>query len=104
VIREDGYAITEGRGGSYGPMQAKIGRRWAWREPGTGSQRETEETHDFGAKNLSLRDELAAVLEAWRTGSLPNGPVHPATMAEQGGHGAVRAALWSIVLRECEAN
>jgi len=82
VIGEDGYAIAEGRGGNYGEIELRIGKRWAWSEPGAGAQRETEERHDFGAENVSLRDELAAVLAAWRDDAEPGGPVHPATMAE----------------------
>jgi predicted dehydrogenase len=82
LIGEDGYAIAEGRGGNYGPMELRIGRRWAWAEPGGKSQREAEETHSFGSENVSLRDELEAVVEAWRAGNSAPGPVHPATMEE----------------------
>jgi 1,5-anhydro-D-fructose reductase (1,5-anhydro-D-mannitol-forming) len=82
LIGEDGYAIAEGRGGNYGPMRLTLGRRWAWSEPGAPSQRESEDTRDFGSENLSLRDELDAVAGAWREGASPAGPVHPATMAE----------------------
>jgi len=82
LVGDDGYAIAQGRGGNYGPMELRIGRRWAWSEPGAGSQSETEERSDFGSENASLRDELAAVLRAWRTGAQPVGPIHPATMAE----------------------
>ncbi len=82
VVGEDGYAIAEGRGGNYGSMELRLGRRWAWNEPGAGSQRESEELHEFGSDNVSLRDELDAVLSAWRTGRQDAGPVHPATMAE----------------------
>jgi predicted dehydrogenase len=81
VIGEDGYAIAEGRGGNYGSMSLRIGRRWAWNERGAGSQRETEETHDFGGENLSFRDELEQVLAIW-TEAGEAGPVHPATVAE----------------------
>jgi predicted dehydrogenase len=82
LIGEDGYAIAEGRGGNYGPMELRVGRRWAWSEPGGKSQREAEETHAFGSEDVSLHDELAAVVGAWRTGHSPDGPVHPATMKE----------------------
>jgi 1,5-anhydro-D-fructose reductase (1,5-anhydro-D-mannitol-forming) len=82
VIGEDGYAIAEGRGGNYGPMRVRVGRRWAWSEPGATSQRESEDKHDFGSENLSLRDELDAVVGAWRVGASRAGPVHPATMGE----------------------
>lgn len=81
VVGEDGYAIAEGRGGNYGPMSLRIGRRWAWNERGAGSQRETEVQHDFGEENLSFRDELEQVLAVWG-GTGEKGPVHPATMAE----------------------
>jgi 1,5-anhydro-D-fructose reductase (1,5-anhydro-D-mannitol-forming) len=82
LVGEDGYAIAEGRGGNYGPMGLRIGRRWAWSEPGAKSQREAEATQAFGSDNLSLRDELEAVVGAWRAGGSPAGPVHPATMSE----------------------
>lgn len=81
VVAEDGYAIAEGRGGNYGPMSLRIGRRWAWSEPGAGSQRETEERHNYGDENVSLRDELEQVLYAW-AGAGDTGAIHPATMAE----------------------
>ncbi len=79
---DEGYAIAEGRGGNYGPMTLRLGRRWAWTEAGAQSQRESEEVHDFGAENHSLRDELEAVVAAWRSGSPPAGDPHPATPAE----------------------
>lgn len=82
AMGEEGYAIAEGRGGTYGDMRLAIGRRWAWSRPGAVSQRETEETDDFGAENVSLREELGAVVEVWRTGVPRETPVHPATMAE----------------------
>jgi predicted dehydrogenase len=79
---DDGYAIAEGRGGNYGPMGLRVGRRWAWSEPGAKSQRESEEAHAFGSENLSLRDELQAVVGAWRAERSLAGAVHPATMQE----------------------
>ncbi len=82
VIGEDGYAIAAGRGGNYGPMSLRVGRRWAWSSPGAPGQRETEDERHYGAENVSLRDELAGVLEAWRMGKTPAGAAHPATMAE----------------------
>jgi predicted dehydrogenase len=82
LIGDDGYAIAEGRGGNYGAMDLRMGRRWAWTEPGAKSQRESEETRAFGGANLSLRDELEAVIGAWRAGRSPAGAVHPATMEE----------------------
>jgi 1,5-anhydro-D-fructose reductase (1,5-anhydro-D-mannitol-forming) len=82
AIGEDGYAIATGRGGNYGTQTLRLGRRWAWSEPGAPSQRETEETHDFGPQNVSLTDELAAVLAQWRGTPAPATGPHPATFAE----------------------
>jgi 1,5-anhydro-D-fructose reductase (1,5-anhydro-D-mannitol-forming) len=82
VIGEDGYAIAEGRGGNYGPMALRLGRRWAWSEPGAKSQRETEDVHEFGEENLSLRDELGCVVSEWQHGRGAAQLIHPATMAE----------------------
>jgi 1,5-anhydro-D-fructose reductase (1,5-anhydro-D-mannitol-forming) len=82
ITGEDGYAIAEGRGGNYGPMRLRVGRRWAWSKPGATSQRDTEDTYDFGSHDGSLRDELSSVLGAWRDESSHAGAVHPATMAE----------------------
>jgi predicted dehydrogenase len=83
VVGEDGYGILEGRGGNYGSMTSRLGRRWAWADdPQRRSQRETERAADHGAVNASLADELAAALAIWR-GEPPaaNGP-RPATFAE----------------------
>lgn len=83
VIGEDGYAIAEGRGGNYGPMEVRIGRRWAWADAGGASQRETEDVRVFGSGNDSLRDELDAVIGRWTgRGDATGGVVQPATMAE----------------------
>jgi predicted dehydrogenase len=79
---EDGYAIVEGRGGTYGPQTVRLGRRWAWRDGGGVSQRETEDVRDFGLENRSLRDELAAVVAAWTGEGLPQRGPRPATMPE----------------------
>jgi predicted dehydrogenase len=81
AIGEGGYAIAEGRGGTYGAQTVRIGRRWAWAQPGAPSQRECEETADFGPDDVSLADELHAVLERWSGAEPDNGP-HPATFAE----------------------
>jgi predicted dehydrogenase len=84
---DTGYALVEGRGGNYGSQTLRLGRRWAWND-GTGrSQRDTEETFDFGSENRSLHDEMSAVARAWASGHLPSGWPHPATMDE-----AVRVA------------
>ena len=82
IFGEDGYGIAEGRGGNYGPMSLRLGRRWAWAEAGAGSQHESEEVADYGTLNESLLDELVDVVAAWRSGRAPVGGLHPATMAE----------------------
>jgi 1,5-anhydro-D-fructose reductase (1,5-anhydro-D-mannitol-forming) len=79
---ESGYAIAEGRGGNYGPMTLRLGRRWAWAEDGATSQRDTEQLGDFGTHNDSLRDELADVVAGWRGERMPSSRVGPATMSE----------------------
>ena len=81
LIGEDGYALAEGRGGTYGSMSLRIGSRWAWNAPGAASQRETETRQDFGTQNMSLSSELTRVVDAW-LGDEHSAPVHPATMAE----------------------
>ena len=63
---EDGYAIAEGRGGNYGPMTLRRGRRWAWREGGVIDQRASERSTTPVPRSRSLRDELSAVVAAWR--------------------------------------
>jgi 1,5-anhydro-D-fructose reductase (1,5-anhydro-D-mannitol-forming) len=79
---EDGYAIAEGRGGNYGPMTLRLGRRWAWTRAGAVSQRESEEVLSFGTHNDSLRDELADVVARWRGEETPAGEPQPASMSE----------------------
>ncbi len=81
VLGEDGYALACGRGGNYGPMELRIGRRWAWTEAGAAGQRETELVHDYGTRNDSLRDELADVVSLWRGDTLDS-IQHPATIDE----------------------
>jgi predicted dehydrogenase len=78
----DGYAIAEGRGGNYGPMTLRLGRRWAWTEAGAVSQRDSEERWDYGARDESLRDELADVVARWRGAAAPAGEPQPATMSQ----------------------
>lgn len=75
-----GYAIIEGRGGSYGAQTVRFGKRWGWNDGSGRAQRETEETRDFGAGNDSLDVEMAAVVDRWSGGSAPgvDGP-GPAT-------------------------
>jgi 1,5-anhydro-D-fructose reductase (1,5-anhydro-D-mannitol-forming) len=82
VFGDDGYAIAEGRGGNYGPMTLRLGRRWAWAGAGVTSQRESEELRDYGTRNDSLRDELAGVVARWRGEETPAGDAQPATMSE----------------------
>jgi 1,5-anhydro-D-fructose reductase (1,5-anhydro-D-mannitol-forming) len=79
---DDGYAIASGRGGNYGPMTLRRGRRWAWRDPGASSQRDSEEVRAFGATDTSLRDELETVIAAWTTGELPSAFPRPASFGE----------------------
>ena len=82
VFGEDGYAIAEGRGGNYGPMTLRLGRRWGWTRAGVVSQRESEEVLSFGTHNDSLRDELADVVGRWRGEEMPAGEPQPASMSE----------------------
>jgi len=79
---ERGYALAEGRGGNYGPMTLRVGRRWAWMDAGASSQRESELVRDYGASNDSLRDELADVVASWHGEDASIGEPHPATMSE----------------------
>jgi 1,5-anhydro-D-fructose reductase (1,5-anhydro-D-mannitol-forming) len=81
AIGEDGYAIADGRGGNYGPMSLRVGRRWAWADTGV-SQRESETVRAYGVRNDSLRDELAAIVTRWRGEAVPTCGPHPATMSE----------------------
>jgi predicted dehydrogenase len=95
VFGEEGYAIAEGRGGNYGPMSYRSGRRWAWAEEGASNQRETEQVAKFGVHDDSLRDELAAIVRAWKQRSASSTDVpHPATMAEAFGVAKLCEALY----------
>jgi 1,5-anhydro-D-fructose reductase (1,5-anhydro-D-mannitol-forming) len=82
LFGDDGYAIAEGRGGNYGPMTLRVGRRWAWTAPGVASQRESEQTWNFGERNDSLHDELADVVALWRGAAPSTAQPCPATMSE----------------------
>jgi predicted dehydrogenase len=83
LFGEDGYAVIEGRGGTYGAQTLRLGRRWAWHDSDGASQRETEQAWDFGVDNSSLTDELSSVAEQWLYGSeTPKIFPHPATMDE----------------------
>jgi len=82
MFGEDAYCIAEGRGGNYGPMILRFGKRWGWANGRGVTQRESEEVWHFGAADLSLRDELAEVTHSWRTGQVADHNFHPATFAE----------------------
>jgi predicted dehydrogenase len=82
VFGENGYAIAEGRGGNYGPMTLRLGRRWGWTGAGAISQRGSEDVRDYGAREDSLRDELADVVAIWRGEEPPTDRPRPATMSE----------------------
>jgi 1,5-anhydro-D-fructose reductase (1,5-anhydro-D-mannitol-forming) len=62
---DGGYVHIDGRGGSYGPQVARFGRRWAWNDGRGHTQRESEETNDFGLANRSLDVETAEVIRRW---------------------------------------
>jgi 1,5-anhydro-D-fructose reductase (1,5-anhydro-D-mannitol-forming) len=79
---DDGYAIAEGRGGNYGRMTLRLGRRWAWADAAAVGQRESEDVRDFGTRDVSLRDELADVVARWRGEKTPAAEPQPATMSE----------------------
>jgi 1,5-anhydro-D-fructose reductase (1,5-anhydro-D-mannitol-forming) len=82
MFGEDGYCIAEGRGGNYGPMTVRFGKRWGW-DTGRGvTQRESETVRDFGTTDGSFRDELAEVVNLWRTAQAADHDVHPATFAD----------------------
>jgi 1,5-anhydro-D-fructose reductase (1,5-anhydro-D-mannitol-forming) len=82
LFGEDGYAIAEGRGGNYGPMTLRVGRRWAWTQAGVVSQRESEQTWEFGDHNDSLHDELADVIARWRGAAPAGAQPRPASMSD----------------------
>jgi predicted dehydrogenase len=82
MFGEDAYCIAEGRGGNYGPMILRFGKRWAWADCGGVTQRESEAVWHFGTTDASLRDELAEVTHTWRTGQVADHAFHPATFAE----------------------
>ena len=82
VFGEDAYCIAEGRGGNYGPMTLRFGKRWGWATDRAVAQRESEAVRDFGTADVSLRDELAEVIHLWRTGRVADHDVHPAEFAE----------------------
>lgn len=83
VVGHDGYALLDGRGGNYGPMTSRVGRRWAWHDDPEGRrQPETEEVRDYGAEDVSLHAELEAVVRRWLGEPASSDGPRPATMAE----------------------
>jgi 1,5-anhydro-D-fructose reductase (1,5-anhydro-D-mannitol-forming) len=82
MFGEDAYCIAEGRGGNYGPMTVRFGRRWGWDTGRGGTQRESETVRDFGSTDGSFHDELAEVVNLWCTGQAADHDVHPATFAD----------------------
>lgn len=83
VIGDDGYALAAGRGGNYGPMTLRTGRRWGWHEDPAGrTQRETEARSDHGTTNDSLDVETEAVVRRWLGEPGPQPGPQPATAAE----------------------
>jgi 1,5-anhydro-D-fructose reductase (1,5-anhydro-D-mannitol-forming) len=82
MFGEDAYCIAEGRGGNYGPMTVRFGKRWGW-DTGRGiTQRESETVRDFGTTDRSFHDELAEVINLWSRGQAADHDVHPATFAD----------------------
>ena len=82
LMGEDAYALVEGRGGNYGPLALRVGKRWGWNDGSGRAQRETEQAQDFGAKDPSLRDELAAVVARWTGQPAPDEGPPPATLED----------------------
>jgi 1,5-anhydro-D-fructose reductase (1,5-anhydro-D-mannitol-forming) len=82
MFGEDAYCIAEGRGGNYGPMILRFGKRWGWANGRGDTQRGSETVWHFGTTDMSLRDELAEVTHLWRTGRVADHNSHPATFAE----------------------
>jgi 1,5-anhydro-D-fructose reductase (1,5-anhydro-D-mannitol-forming) len=82
LFGEDGYAIAEGRGGNYGPMTLRLGRRWAWTDASVVGQRESEQIWDFTSHNDSLHDELLDVVARWRGTPPATAHPRPASMSE----------------------
>jgi 1,5-anhydro-D-fructose reductase (1,5-anhydro-D-mannitol-forming) len=82
IFGEDAYCIAEGRGGNYGPMILRFGKRWGWANGQGATQRESETVSDFGTTDVSLRDELAEVIHSWRTCQAVDHGLHPASFSE----------------------
>jgi 1,5-anhydro-D-fructose reductase (1,5-anhydro-D-mannitol-forming) len=82
LFGEEGYGIAEGRGGNYGPMTLRLGRRWGWMADGAEGQRGSEEVRRYGTRDDSIHDELADVVALWRGEETGAGEPQPATMSE----------------------
>ncbi len=82
LVGEDGYALVDGRGGNYGRMALRTGKRWGWNDGSGRSQRETEQVEDFGDKDPSLGSELEAVLARWTGRAAPDDGPAPASVAD----------------------
>lgn len=82
IVGDDGYALVEGRGGTYGPQTVRFGKRWGWNDGSGRSQRASEDVRNFGDANASFDDELGAVLDSWRDPGRPLPELHPCTFAE----------------------
>jgi 1,5-anhydro-D-fructose reductase (1,5-anhydro-D-mannitol-forming) len=82
IVGEDGYAMIDGRGGTYGNHILRFGKRWAWADGRGLSQRASEEVFDLGTESRYLEEETRAVVEAWLTGKPEASFPHPATIDE----------------------
>jgi 1,5-anhydro-D-fructose reductase (1,5-anhydro-D-mannitol-forming) len=82
IVGDDGYAILEGRGGTYGGQTLRTGKRWGWNDGSKRTQKETEVVHEFGVANASFEEELDAVLDAWSGNADAATSVTPATFEE----------------------
>jgi len=82
VVGEDGYAMIDGRCGTYGNHTLRFGKRWAWADGRGLSQRASEEVFDLGTESRYLEEETRAVVEAWLTGEPERSFPHPASIAE----------------------
>jgi predicted dehydrogenase len=82
LIGDDGYAIIDGRGGTYGNQTVRLGKRWAWADGSGRSQRQSEEQLDLGLDSRYIAEETEAVVRTWLTGKARTEFPHPATLPE----------------------